>query len=117
MPRRTTFAAYPAHTAIKLILDDHSASNETRAWIAQQLAHRFEFTFTPTHGSWLNLIEGFFSKVFAHNDLNGLRCLTFANDAFDRERLFREVSNAGSPRRWPRVAPPTPSPFCNGVVT
>ena len=22
-----------------------------------------EFTFTPTHGSWLNLIEGFFSKL------------------------------------------------------
>jgi transposase len=28
-----------------------------------QPAHRFEFTFTPTHGSWLNLIEGFFSKL------------------------------------------------------
>jgi transposase len=58
-------AAYPAHTAIKLILDNHSAhiSKETKAWIAQQPAHRFEFTFTPTHGSWLNLIEGFFSKL------------------------------------------------------
>src|SRR6266436_6493713 len=58
-------AAYPAHTAIKLILDNHSAhiSKETRAWIARQPAHRFEFTFTPTHGSWLNLIEGFFSKL------------------------------------------------------
>ena len=58
-------AAYPARTAIKLILDKHSAhtSKETRAWIAQQPAHRFEFTFTPTHGSWLNLIEGFFSKL------------------------------------------------------
>jgi transposase len=58
-------AAYPVHTAIKLILDNHSAhiSRETRAWIAQQPAHRFEFTFTPTHGSWLNLIEGFFSKL------------------------------------------------------
>src|SRR6201987_2467640 len=57
--------AYPAHTAIKLILDNHSAhiSKETRAWIARQPAHRFEFTFTPTHGSWLNLIEGFFSKL------------------------------------------------------
>src|SRR6516162_1356494 len=43
-------AAYPAHTAIKLILDNHSAhiSRETRAWIARQPAHRFEFTFTPT---------------------------------------------------------------------
>jgi transposase len=58
-------AAYPADTAIKLILDNHSAhiSKETRAWLASQPAHRFEFTFTPTHGSWLNLIEGFFSEL------------------------------------------------------
>jgi transposase len=58
-------AAYPAATAIKLILDNHSAhiSKETRAWLADQPAHRFEFTFTPKHGSWLNLIEGFFSKL------------------------------------------------------
>jgi transposase len=58
-------AAYPADTAIKLILDNHSAhiSKETRTWLAQQPAHRFAFTFTPTHGSWLNLIEGFFSKL------------------------------------------------------
>ncbi len=58
-------AAYPTHTAIKLILDNHSAhiSKETKAWIAAQPEGRFEFTFTPTHGSWLNLIEGFFSKL------------------------------------------------------
>src|SRR6267142_3290608 len=58
-------AAYPAHTAIKLILDNHSAhiSRETRPWLADQPADRFKFTFTPTHGSWLNLVEGFFSKL------------------------------------------------------
>src|SRR5436853_3848716 len=49
-------AAYPTHTAIKLILDNHSAhiSKETKAWLADQPAGRFEFTFTPKHGSWLN---------------------------------------------------------------
>jgi transposase len=58
-------AAYPTHTAIKLILDNHSAhiSKETKAWLADQPAGRFEFTFTPKHGSWLNLVEGFFSKL------------------------------------------------------
>src|SRR5262249_2227100 len=58
-------AAYPAHTAIKLILDNHSAhiSKETKAWLADQPDGRFEFTFTPKHGSWLNLVEGFFSKL------------------------------------------------------
>ena len=63
-------AAYPARTAIKLILDNHSAhiSKETKAWLADQPAHRFEFVFTPKHGSWLNLIEVFFSKL-AHSVL------------------------------------------------
>src|ERR1700674_4104100 len=58
-------AAYPADTAIKLILDNHSAhiSKETKAWLAAQPDGRFAFTFTPKHGSWLNLIEGFFSKL------------------------------------------------------
>jgi transposase len=58
-------AAYPSDTAIHLILDNHSAhiSRESRSWLAAQPAGRFEFTFTPTHGSWLNLIEGFFSKL------------------------------------------------------
>src|SRR6202049_1114980 len=58
-------AAYTTDTAIKLILDNHSAhiSKETKAWLAAQPAGRFAFTFTPKHGSWLNLIEGFFSKL------------------------------------------------------
>jgi transposase len=58
-------AAYPCRTAIKLILDNHSAhiSKETRDWLAEQPEGRFEFVFTPKHGSWLNLIEGFFSKM------------------------------------------------------
>ena len=58
-------AAYPTHTAIELILDNHSAhiSKETKAWLADQPAGRFEFTFTLRHGSWLNLVEGFFSKL------------------------------------------------------
>ena len=58
-------AAYPADTAIHLILDNHSAhiSRETQAWLAEQPTGRFRFTFTPKHGSWLNLVEGFFSKL------------------------------------------------------
>src|SRR6202158_2892986 len=66
--------AYPAGTAIKVILDNHSAhiSRETKAWLATQPAGRFAFTFTPKHGSWLNLIEGFFSK-FARSVLRHIR--------------------------------------------
>ena len=58
-------AAYPTDTAIKLILDNHSAhiSKETNAWLATQPEGRFSFVFTPKHASWLNLVEGFFSKM------------------------------------------------------
>lgn len=66
--------AYPAHTTIKLILDNHSAhlSRETTAWLASRPADRFQLTFTPKHGSWLNLIEGFFSK-FTRSVLRHIR--------------------------------------------
>lgn len=58
-------AAYPTDTAITLILDNHSAhiSKETNQWLAAQPEGRFTLVFTPKHGSWLNLVEGFFAKM------------------------------------------------------
>jgi hypothetical protein len=46
-------ATYPVDTAIKLILNNHSAhiSKETKAWLASQPEGRFSFVFTPKHGS------------------------------------------------------------------
>ena len=35
----------------------------------------FEFVFTPKHGSWLNLVEGFFSKL-TRQMLKGIRVKT-----------------------------------------
>src|ERR1700739_1025642 len=60
-------AAYPPNTAIKLILDNHSAhiSRETRAWLATRPSGRFELTFTPKHGSWLHSLSGVFSPLAA----------------------------------------------------
>ena len=84
-------AAYPAATAIKVILDNHSAhiSRETKTWLAVQPDGRFAFVFTPKHGSWLNLVEGFFSKaarsVLRHIRVNSThelkqRIIEFIND-------------------------------------
>ena len=47
-------------------------SRETTAWLDARPPGRFEFTFTPKHGSWLNLIEGFFSK-FVRSVLRHIR--------------------------------------------
>ena len=88
-------AAYPANTAIKLILDNHSAhiSKETGAWLDAQPAGRFEFTFTPKHGSWLNLIEGFFSK-FARSVLRHIR-VTSKHEL--KERIMSGIKDIDTP--------------------
>lgn len=55
---------YPKKTKLRIILDNHSAhiSKETNEFLASRPG-RFEFTFTPKHASWLNIIEVFFSKM------------------------------------------------------
>jgi transposase len=66
-------SAYPPETVVRIILDNHSAhiSKETRAYLATRPG-RFEFIFTPKHGSWLNIVESFFAKM-AHTVLRGIR--------------------------------------------
>jgi len=57
-------AYYPADCAIRVILDNHSAhiSRETRAYLATR-PNRFKYVLTPTHGSWLNIVETLFGKM------------------------------------------------------
>src|SRR5450432_3485863 len=109
-------AAYPPQTAIKIIVDNHSAhkSKETKAWLAQQPEGRFTFVFTPKHGSWLNLIEGFFSKL-ARSVPRHIRVASPQQlrqrilDAVDRINRRPVVLNP-SPRRASDRGPSTPSP-------
>jgi len=64
---------YPPGARIRLVLDNHSAhfSQETRVYLAG-VPNRFDFVFTPKHGSWLNLVESFFGKL-AKTLLRGIR--------------------------------------------
>jgi transposase len=66
-------AHYPGKKRITIVLDNHSAhtSKETRTYLAT-VPNRFEFVFTPKHGSWLNIIESFFGKL-ARKMLRGIR--------------------------------------------
>ena len=65
---------YPSQDTIRIILDNHSAhkSKETRRFLSAMPDGRFEFVFTPKHGSWLNMIESFFSKM-TKQMLKGIR--------------------------------------------
>jgi transposase len=93
--------AYPTDTAIKLILDNHSAhiSKETKAWLATRPEGRFTFVFTPKHASWLNLVEGFFSKMAR----SVLRHIRVASKAELKARLlayFDEINREPVIHTW-----------------
>ncbi len=64
---------YPKGDKIRIVLDNLKVhtSEETRKYLAT-VSGRFEFVFTPKHGSWLNMIEGFFSKM-TRQMLRGIR--------------------------------------------
>lgn len=64
---------YPTGDKIRLVLDNLKVhtSEQTRKYLAS-VPGRFEFVFTPKHGSWLNMVEGFFSKM-TKQMLRGIR--------------------------------------------
>ena len=86
-------AAYPARTRIRLLLDNHSAhiSKQTKAYLDQHPL-RFEFVFTPKHGSWLNIIETMFSKM-ARTMLRGIRVAS-KQELIARIHLYYDEINA-----------------------
>jgi transposase len=85
--------AYPEHQRIRLVLDNHSAhiSKETRSYL-ETVPQRFVFVFTPTHGSWLNLIENQFSKM-ARTMLRGIRVAS-KEELINRIHQYFEEINA-----------------------
>ena len=84
---------YTAGARIRMVLDNHSAhiSKETRSYLAT-VPNRFEFVFTPKHGSWLNLIECFFGKM-ARTLLRGIR-VGSKDELKARIELYLEEVNA-----------------------
>lgn len=84
---------YPKGDKIRLVLDNLKVhtSEETRKYLAK-VPGRFEFVFTPKHGSWLNLVEGFFSKL-TRQSLKGIRVKT-KEELVDRIYKYFEEVNA-----------------------
>ena len=83
---------YPKEEKIRLVLDNlkvHS-SVETRKYLAT-VPGRFEFVFTPKQGSWLNLVEGFFSKM-TRQMLKGIRVKT-KDELVERIYKYFEEAN------------------------
>ena len=86
---------YPLGARIRLVLDNHSAHifQETRAYLAS-VPNRFEFVFTPKHGSWLNLVESSFGKL-ARTLLRGIRVSSKQELRARLELYLQEVNESG----------------------
>lgn len=84
---------YPEGDKIRIVLDNLKVhtSEETRKYLAT-VPGRFEFVFTPKHGSWLNMVEGFFSKM-TKQMLRGIRVKSKAELA-NRIYLYFDEINA-----------------------
>lgn len=91
---------YPEGDRIRLVLDNQSAhtSKATKAFLAT-MPGRFEIVFTSKHGSWLNMIEGFFGKM-THQMLRGM-CVGSKEELSKRiYRYFCEVNKVPVVPRW-----------------
>jgi transposase len=91
---------YPSDWKIRIILDNHSShiSKETRKYLLTKPG-RFDFVFTPKHGSWLNMIEMFFSKI-ARSFLKHIRV---ESKEELKERIYKgidEINNEPVIFRW-----------------
>lgn len=91
---------YTKGDKIRLVLDNLKVhtSDETRRYLAT-VPGRFEFVFTPKHGSWLNMIEGFFSKM-TRQMLRGIRVKTKDELVSRIYQYFAEVNEEPVVFHW-----------------
>ncbi len=91
---------YEPDAKIRIILDNHSAhiSQEVRKYLDAR-PNRFDFVFTPKHGSWLNIVEAFFSKI-ARTMLRGIR-VSSKDELRQRLELYiQEVNQTPVVFKW-----------------
>jgi hypothetical protein len=96
---------YPPECTLHLVLDNHSAhlSKETQAYLASR-PNRFKYVLTPTHGSWLSVVETLFGKM-ARTFLRHIRVQSW-EELRDRILLgVAEINAAPVVHRWKKFDP------------
>lgn len=91
---------YPKGDKLCIVLDNlkvHTAE-ATRKYLAT-VPGRFEFVFTPKHGSWLNMVEGFFSKM-TRQMLRGIRVKSKEELTNRIYRYFAEINEEPIVFHW-----------------
>lgn len=91
---------YPEGDTIQVILDNHSVhtSKKVKQFLST-IPGRFVFIFTPKHGSWLNMIEGFSGKM-TRQMLRGIR-VSSKEELVERiYKYFDEVNETPVVYHW-----------------
>lgn len=93
---------YPKGDKIRLVLDNLRVhkSEKVQEYILS-VPDRFEFVFTPRHASWLNLVEGFFSKM-TRQMLKGIRVATKDELVTRIYKYFEEINEDPVVYKWGR---------------
>lgn len=91
---------YPKGDKIRIVLDNLKVhtSEATRKYLST-VPERFEFVFTPKHGSWLNMVEGFFSKM-TRQMLRGIRVRSKEELADRIYKYFAEINEEPIVFHW-----------------
>lgn len=91
---------YPKGDKIRIVLDNLKVhtSEATRKYLAT-VPGRFEFVFTPKHGSWLNMVESFFSKM-TRQMLRGIRVKSKEELTNRIYRYFVEINEEPIVLHW-----------------
>lgn len=91
---------YPQGDTIQVILDNHTVhtSQKIKQYL-KTMPGRFVFIFTPKHGSWLNMIEGFFGKM-TRQMLRGIRVATKQELIDSIYKYFDEVNETPVVYHW-----------------
>lgn len=91
---------YPKGDKIRIVLDNLKVhtSEATRKYLST-VPERFEFVFTPKHGSWLNMVEGFFSKM-TRQMLRGIRVSSKEELADRIYKYFAEINEEPIVFHW-----------------
>jgi DDE superfamily endonuclease len=108
---RTDRPADPVDLDLHLVVDNY-ATHKTPAVKRWRKAHlRFDFHFTPTSASWLNMVERFFAEITRNRIRRGA-----SHRAQQRHHGYLEKHNADpKPFIWDQGRPRATSVMCRGM--
>jgi transposase len=93
----------PSHLDLHLVMDNYTTHKTERVkrWLLRN--PRFHIHFIPTHSSWLNMVESWFSLLTNRKLKRGVHCSTQALER-DIHEFIGAHNDSPKPYRWTKTA-------------